>query len=205
MPINKKPPYFAFTLKSNGIPKEIISEIGISIPTNINIGTITGPKLEFKALWDTGATNSVITKETAKKLGLKPVTFTTVHHGGGNSVENVYNVSIFLPNHLVVPLVRVTECTETAGRFDAIIGMDIITAGDFSISHVGGKSTFTFRMPSVKEVDFIKELNDFRFSVQKPAHASEKINRNDPCPCGSGKPYKKCHGLLPKKEFPKHK
>ena len=23
---------------------------------------------------------------------------------------------------------------------------------------------------------------------------SEKINRNDPCPCGSGKKYKKCHG-----------
>jgi preprotein translocase subunit SecA len=26
-----------------------------------------------------------------------------------------------------------------------------------------------------------------------PAHA-EKIGRNDPCPCGSGKKYKKCHG-----------
>ncbi|HEX4488655.1 MAG TPA: SEC-C metal-binding domain-containing protein [Terriglobales bacterium] len=22
----------------------------------------------------------------------------------------------------------------------------------------------------------------------------EKIGRNDPCPCGSGKKYKKCHG-----------
>jgi len=21
-----------------------------------------------------------------------------------------------------------------------------------------------------------------------------KINRNDPCPCGSGKKYKQCHG-----------
>jgi len=25
--------------------------------------------------------------------------------------------------------------------------------------------------------------------------ASEKVGRNDPCPCGSGKKYKKCHGL----------
>jgi len=25
-------------------------------------------------------------------------------------------------------------------------------------------------------------------------HAEEKIGRNDPCPCGSGKKYKKCHG-----------
>ena len=30
-------------------------------------------------------------------------------------------------------------------------------------------------------------------SVATPLH-SEKINRNDPCPCGSGKKYKKCHG-----------
>ncbi|TXI14401.1 MAG: hypothetical protein E6Q68_00360, partial [Polynucleobacter sp.] len=25
---------------------------------------------------------------------------------------------------------------------------------------------------------------------------SEKISRNDPCPCGSGKKYKQCHGQL---------
>ena len=24
----------------------------------------------------------------------------------------------------------------------------------------------------------------------------EKIGRNDPCPCGSGKKYKRCHGAL---------
>ena len=24
--------------------------------------------------------------------------------------------------------------------------------------------------------------------------AEEKVGRNDPCPCGSGKKYKKCHG-----------
>jgi len=25
-------------------------------------------------------------------------------------------------------------------------------------------------------------------------HESEKVGRNDPCPCGSGKKYKRCHG-----------
>jgi preprotein translocase subunit SecA len=28
----------------------------------------------------------------------------------------------------------------------------------------------------------------------KPIHVDPKIGRNDPCPCGSGKKYKKCHG-----------
>jgi preprotein translocase subunit SecA len=27
-----------------------------------------------------------------------------------------------------------------------------------------------------------------------PRHAGEKVGRNDECPCGSGKKYKKCHG-----------
>ncbi len=29
-----------------------------------------------------------------------------------------------------------------------------------------------------------------------PIHAEQKIGRNDPCPCGSGKKYKQCHGKL---------
>jgi len=29
----------------------------------------------------------------------------------------------------------------------------------------------------------------------KPIRAGAKVGRNDPCPCGSGKKYKKCHGL----------
>ncbi len=31
-------------------------------------------------------------------------------------------------------------------------------------------------------------------SVQGQAPAQDKVGRNDPCPCGSGKKYKKCHG-----------
>ena len=28
----------------------------------------------------------------------------------------------------------------------------------------------------------------------RPARGGEKVGRNDPCPCGSGKKYKRCHG-----------
>ena len=30
----------------------------------------------------------------------------------------------------------------------------------------------------------------------RPMHAAPRIGRNDPCPCGSGKKYKQCHGKL---------
>ena len=31
-------------------------------------------------------------------------------------------------------------------------------------------------------------------SVTKPIRVEKKIGRNEPCPCGSGKKYKECHG-----------
>ena len=31
-------------------------------------------------------------------------------------------------------------------------------------------------------------------TVKKPIKKGEKVGRNDPCPCGSGKKYKKCCG-----------
>ncbi|MBQ8917973.1 MAG: SEC-C domain-containing protein, partial [Oscillospiraceae bacterium] len=30
--------------------------------------------------------------------------------------------------------------------------------------------------------------------TKKPMRAGTKVGRNDPCPCGSGKKYKKCCG-----------
>jgi uncharacterized protein len=33
---------------------------------------------------------------------------------------------------------------------------------------------------------------DFRVDTVKST--GPKVGRNDPCPCGSGKKYKKCHG-----------
>jgi len=33
-------------------------------------------------------------------------------------------------------------------------------------------------------------------NAQKPLHVGHKVGRNDPCPCGSGKKYKYCHGKL---------
>ncbi|OMG56660.1 preprotein translocase subunit SecA [Azonexus hydrophilus] len=39
-------------------------------------------------------------------------------------------------------------------------------------------------------------LADENDDPQQPAHNGPKVGRNDPCPCGSGKKYKHCHGKL---------
>ena len=31
---------------------------------------------------------------------------------------------------------------------------------------------------------------------RQPIRVEKKVGRNDPCPCGSGKKYKKCHGKV---------
>ena len=33
-------------------------------------------------------------------------------------------------------------------------------------------------------------------SKPAPVHVEKKVGRNDPCPCGSGKKYKHCHGKM---------
>ncbi|WP_077619824.1 YecA family protein [Bacillus sinesaloumensis] len=45
-----------------------------------------------------------------------------------------------------------------------------------------------------KEEALRKELGDDEPFVQVPVQNNQKIGRNDPCPCGSGKKYKKCCG-----------
>jgi preprotein translocase subunit SecA len=39
-------------------------------------------------------------------------------------------------------------------------------------------------------------LGEGEAQKSRPAHADPKVGRNDPCPCGSGKKYKHCHGKL---------
>jgi uncharacterized protein len=36
-----------------------------------------------------------------------------------------------------------------------------------------------------------------RYKVEAVRHAAPKVGRNDPCPCGSGRKFKHCHGAAP--------
>ena len=45
------------------------------------------------------------------------------------------------------------------------------------------------------EPDKPEDISDLQRLLSPPqAKISEKVGRNDPCPCGSGKKYKKCCG-----------
>jgi hypothetical protein len=46
-----------------------------------------------------------------------------------------------------------------------------------------------------EQIEFDKEMA-YRYALSQPyVRDAPKTGRNDPCPCGSGKKYKKCHGV----------
>ena len=53
----------------------------------------------------------------------------------------------------------------------------------------------------IKPTEVVIEAFDAALSGRRPGErqgtvvAAEKVGRNEPCPCGSGKKFKKCHGL----------
>jgi preprotein translocase subunit SecA len=46
------------------------------------------------------------------------------------------------------------------------------------------------------DYDDVIGVSDDEAQKVQPLHAGPKVGRNDPCPCGSGKKYKHCHGKL---------
>lgn len=202
MNILASPRPMAFTLKANGLMREIITDAKVSkFVTPDKIATVK--KVDVKALWDTGASGSVVTQATAKTLGLVPIGKARVIYGGNEIDENVYLVCIYLPNHVIFPA-KVTECDDKT-QFDLIIGMDIISRGDFSVTNKNNKTKFSFRVPSLADHDYVEEENQkkskegeaLKLKSKTFITAPMKNNRVDgnlPCPCGSRKKWRQCHG-----------
>lgn len=146
----------AFTTRNERLTGELVTpcRVGQAHSNSIRIADY----VEFKALWDTGATASVISTEVVRELNLSPISQCKTYHAQGESIANVYLVDIVLPNKLVISGVRVTE-----GRlngFGVLIGMDIINLGDFVLTHRDGKTVFSFQVPSTHEYDFVKQIQN---------------------------------------------
>ena len=163
--IPAKARFMAFTQEYNGLTNKIVSAVGLTPafdPKDYPDGNMPYAVTQKNALWDTGATNSVLTTVTVKELGLTAVGTTTVNHAGGTGQGHAYQsdtylVNFRLPNHVGVVGVLVSECEDIEGNFGAIIGMDIIARGDFSITNVNQKTTVSFRVPSMRTIDYVGE------------------------------------------------
>lgn len=154
----------------------------------------TGEKISTKGIWDTGATNSVITKSSARKLGLIPISRAVVNGVHGEREVNVYYVNITLNNNQITLNTQVTECEELSPDHTngMLIGMNVITLGDFSITNFDDRTVMSFVVPSQKKTDFVAEIKEYNRLFQ--IHESRIKVGNNLCPCGSKKQWENCHG-----------
>lgn len=178
------PQAHSFTTHYHGIASVLTTEIQIAPAFDPHQTKDHPSHKKYLAIWDTGATNSVISKKVITECNLKPTGIVQVHGISGEQTSRTYLVNILLPNGVGHVGVKVTE--GILRDTDVLIGMDIITNGDFALTHNDGKTLFSFRVPSIGKIDFVE---------QKAAGLA--ISRSALCPCGSGKKYKRCCGISP--------
>lgn len=102
-------------------------------------------------VWDTGATNTIISAAVIEALGLDPIEKSQIEGVGGIMESSVYKINIYMENN--VEFIAINALSGDIGDYDLIIGMDIITLGDFVISNKDGKTWFAFRHPSTEHIE----------------------------------------------------
>ncbi len=137
-----------FTEKYAQIQRRIISRAVID--TN-------GISLPVVVQWDTGASGTCISKKVVSDFNLAPIGKMNAHTPSGIGVMNVYMINLILNNEVVFSNLRVMDSEIGNQGIDVLIGMDIISNGDFAISNFEGRTQFSFRLPSQEHVEYKRD------------------------------------------------
>ncbi len=99
-----KPPSRSFTMAFEGRLNVLMSHCGISLPYHPKDGGTPPSICDFRAIWDTGATQKVVDTCNLNATGMA-----IVQTANGPTNSETYLVNIFLPNKVVFSSVRVTK------------------------------------------------------------------------------------------------
>lgn len=134
--------FFQFTFES-----ESGSANEISTPLFVRKHGDTSLEYPAKAVWDTGATSSMISAAIARKLALAPTG--TIQIAGVHGVQNAkcYSIDIVFGNKFTIPMLKVSEASDFGG-FDMLIGMDVIGKGKMLIDGTENKLKVCFQFPA---------------------------------------------------------
>lgn len=141
-----------FSVEYDYIATSIITDVYVSDAVKVVSLSENGDidSYKCKGLWDTGATTSVISRKIVEKLRLPAVSKTQIFGVNGRFETTMHVIDLCLPNKHIVRRVSAVLGVLMSG-IDVLIGMDIITKGDFSISNCNGRTLFSFRSYSEKE------------------------------------------------------
>lgn len=148
--------YLAFTVAGDGLLREITAPVKVGFAVELaKLFGLSSVPVDFTSLWDTGATNTSVSKRLVAQLKLIPIDKKPVCCAGKTYDSGVYKIDLFLPNMVRINNVNVTEF-EDNGRFDVLVGMDVIVQGDFSITNCNKKTLCSFRMPpDIEHIDYV--------------------------------------------------
>lgn len=187
---NQPPRSSSFTIEADGKLPVIMFDVHIT-PTPV-VGRQYAKELRRKCrvVWSTGMVRSQLSRQLIEEMSLEPII-----KEQQEQTQLFYKVDVYLPNKVRMAKVEMTEIDKPLPHPDVecIIGMDIISLGDCSLSHSGGKTFFSFRVPALGGVDYVKQ-DQSKKKLSQPA--TTMVRRNQMCPCGSGKRYKNCCGRM---------
>ena len=104
------------------------------------------------ALWDTGATDSCISGNIVEECGIPRYGERYSRGIFAGEIVGIYLVDLWLADDIVLRGVRCLGI-DIPG-VDVLIGMDVISQGDFVVTNYGGRTQFSFRSPSQGHIDF---------------------------------------------------
>lgn len=157
----------AFFFEYDGVVNALLTPVKLMTPTLTHQFTPDKATYQCNALWDTGATNTVITQVAAQSIGIQPTGQAPSIGVHGRKIVNTYLVDIILPNNVLFPNINVTEGF-LGDNIAILIGMDIIQAGDFVIANANGKTRFSYCCPPHKNpVCLVEKSNRVNESLDK--------------------------------------
>ena len=131
----------AFQTEFCDVIRAIVTDIGLTVGMSGSVAEV----VTCRALGDTGAIYSVISRPLAERLGLLPINTERAYTAQEVYEAFIYRPDVMLPNNVVMKGLHIGD-----GEFqdyDFLIGMDVISLGDFHLTN-DGKTVFKCAIPS---------------------------------------------------------
>lgn len=116
--------------------------------------------VRVKAIIDTGATSSFVSDWIPAGFNaIKCPELSLTTFGEGYDIRSVYKMDMILSSGVSFQNEFFTSLKDQNRSYDAVIGMNILSRTDFSISNYNGRTTFTLRIPSQSETLYSKPID----------------------------------------------
>lgn len=145
--MNSQETPYAFTGRFNMFRGRIVSEIVICSPDDAELVST-----RIRALWDTGCSQSIISKRVADFLRLQPDNKQQFRSPfGGTAICDVAKVRLCVVlGGIRIPIdAAINTKPNSDPDCDITLGLDFITMGDFAIYHQGESLFLSFCYPPV--------------------------------------------------------